>query len=84
MMQDSNFDLVIQTFEHGGVNTLVLITALTLILMLFYNSLTQHMSKELGQEEFGVCKLSSPSTNSPPLPSLGMMFIFHLYCMSCQ
>ncbi|CAD6244401.1 unnamed protein product [Miscanthus lutarioriparius] len=33
--------------------------------------LTQHMSKELGQEEFGVCKLGSPSTNSPPLASLG-------------
>ncbi|AQK71274.1 Protein MEI2-like 1 [Zea mays] len=32
---------------------------------------TQHMSKELGQEEFGVCKLGSPSTNSPSLPSLG-------------
>ena len=52
--------------------------------MLFYNSLTQHMSKELGQEELGVCKLGSPSTNSPPLASLGMMFIFSslLYVMS--
>jgi len=42
------------------------------------------MSKELGQEEFGVCKLGSPSTNSPPLASLGMMFIFSplLYVMS--
>uniref|UniRef100_A0A804U6H5 RRM domain-containing protein n=1 Tax=Zea mays TaxID=4577 RepID=A0A804U6H5_MAIZE len=32
---------------------------------------TQHMSKELGQEEFGVYNLDSPSTNSPSLPSLG-------------
>ncbi|XP_062219161.1 protein MEI2-like 4 isoform X2 [Phragmites australis] len=33
--------------------------------------LMQHMSPELGQEEFGVCKLGSPSTNSPPMPSFG-------------
>ncbi|ONM27644.1 Protein MEI2-like 1 [Zea mays] len=32
---------------------------------------TQHMSKELGQEEFGIYNLGSPSTNSPSLPSLG-------------
>ncbi|PWZ20771.1 Protein MEI2-like 4 [Zea mays] len=32
---------------------------------------TQLMSKELGQEEFGVYNLGSPSTNSPSLPSLG-------------
>lgn len=62
-----------------------LVTALTLILMLFYNSLTQHTSPEVGQEEFGVCKLGSPSTNSPPLPSFGM-FCFSLfvsYISSC-
>uniref|UniRef100_A0A804QJ26 PLD phosphodiesterase domain-containing protein n=5 Tax=Zea mays TaxID=4577 RepID=A0A804QJ26_MAIZE len=34
-------------------------------------SSTQHMSKELGQEEFGIYNLGSPSTNSPSLPSLG-------------
>lgn len=33
--------------------------------------LTQHMSPELVQDEFSVCKLGSPSTNSPPLSSLG-------------
>ncbi|XP_062223230.1 protein MEI2-like 4 isoform X2 [Phragmites australis] len=33
--------------------------------------LTQHMSPELGQEEFSVCKLGNPSTNSPPVPSFG-------------
>ncbi|KAJ1279312.1 hypothetical protein BS78_04G145600 [Paspalum vaginatum] len=33
--------------------------------------LTQHMSPELVQEEFSVCKLGSPSTNSPPMSSLG-------------
>ncbi|KAL5668302.1 hypothetical protein ACJX0J_020523, partial [Zea mays] len=37
--------------------------------------LTQHMSKESGQEEFGVCKLGSLSTNSPPLPSLGSSYM---------
>jgi hypothetical protein len=61
------------------LKTLVLITALTLILMLFYNRLTQHMSKESGQEEFGVCKLGSLSTNSPPLPSLGMLLVFFIF-----
>jgi hypothetical protein len=61
--------------------TLDLVTALTLILMLFYNSLMQHTSPELGQEEFGVCKLGSPSTNSPPMPSLGMSFLFLSYYM---
>ncbi|PWZ53857.1 Protein MEI2-like 4 [Zea mays] len=40
---------------------------------------TQHMSKELGQEEFGVYNLGSPSTNSPSLPSLGMVFIFFIF-----
>ncbi|KAF8693244.1 hypothetical protein HU200_038626 [Digitaria exilis] len=35
--------------------------------------LTQHTSPEVGQEEFDVCKLGSPSTNSPPMPSLAMM-----------
>jgi hypothetical protein len=44
--------------------------------MLSYNSLTQHAPSELGQEEFGVCKLGSPSTNSPPMPSLGMIYLF--------
>ncbi|RCV06570.1 hypothetical protein SETIT_1G173300v2 [Setaria italica] len=34
--------------------------------------LTQHAPPELGQEEFGVCKLGSPSTNSPPMPSLAV------------
>ncbi|KAL6634456.1 hypothetical protein ACP70R_027127 [Stipagrostis hirtigluma subsp. patula] len=33
--------------------------------------LPQHMSSELGQEEFGACKLGSPSTSSPPMPSFG-------------
>ncbi|KAL6899119.1 hypothetical protein ACP4OV_005777 [Aristida adscensionis] len=33
--------------------------------------LPQHMSSELGQEEFGVCKLGSPSTSSPPMASFG-------------
>jgi hypothetical protein len=61
------------------LKTLVLITDLTLILMLFYNSSTQHMSKELGQEEFGIYNLGSPSTNSPSLPSLGMVFIFFIF-----
>jgi RNA recognition motif-containing protein len=43
--------------------------------------LMQHTSPELGQEEFGVCKLGSPSTNSPPMPSLGMSFLFLSYYM---
>jgi RNA recognition motif-containing protein len=33
--------------------------------------LSQHMSSELCQEEFGVCKLGSPSTSSPPIASFG-------------
>ena len=41
----------------------------------------QHTSPELGQEDFGVCKLGSPSTNSPPMPSLGMAFLFSPYYM---
>ncbi|CAN6244466.1 unnamed protein product [Urochloa humidicola] len=34
--------------------------------------MTQHTSPELVQEEFGVCKLGSPNTNSPPMPSMAM------------
>ncbi|KAF0934808.1 hypothetical protein E2562_028817 [Oryza meyeriana var. granulata] len=33
--------------------------------------LSRHMSSELCQEEFGVCKLGSPSTSSPPIASFG-------------
>uniref|UniRef100_A0A0D9VGE0 RRM domain-containing protein n=1 Tax=Leersia perrieri TaxID=77586 RepID=A0A0D9VGE0_9ORYZ len=33
--------------------------------------LSQHMSSELCQEEFGVCKMGSPSTSSPPIASFG-------------
>nr|CAB3446712.1 unnamed protein product [Digitaria exilis] len=42
--------------------------------------LTQHTSPEVGQEEFGVCKLGSPSTNSPPMPSLGMFLSIFFVC----
>jgi hypothetical protein len=46
-----------------------------------YNSLTQH--KELVQDEFGVFKLGSPSTNSPPMPSFGMVVSVSFQYMLC-